>query len=186
MKIILALILILIYTTELYSQNLLEVALDNESVIVYDQPAKPILRLPLLYEKKLFIGESKSDSLNIRELMSKIDTLKIDYENWTKQDIGNKILVSKNKKIDLKQEILKVSDKTKEEQKKLKKEIRGFNNNQGGWKNYPLYVSKPIFTNDKKLALITIIRGNSSGSTVLYKFDDGKWSHYKYLSKWYY
>ena len=186
MKNTLLLILISTFATELKAQNLLEVALEDKSLIVYDKPAKPKLPYFILYEKEFFAGKSKSDSLNVRELMSKIDTIEIDYEKWTKKEIENRILVSKNKKIDLKQEMLKISDKPKEERKKLKKEIKGFNNNRSGWRGYPLSISRPIFTNDKKLALITIIRGNSGGSTILYQFDNGKWNYYEYLERWAY
>ncbi len=186
MKNILLLILISIFATEINAQNLLEVVLQDRSLIVNEKPVKPKSPFFILYEKEFFAGKSKSDSLNIRELMSKIDTLEIDYEKWAKEEMENRILVSKNKKIDLKQEMLKISDKPKEEQKKLKKEIKGFNNNKSGWRGYPLSISRPIFTNDKNLALITIIRGNSGGSTVLYKFDNGKWNYFEYLERWAY
>ena len=187
MKNILLIILISILATELSAQNLLENVLKDKSLIVYDKPTKPKLPYFILYdEKDFFTGKSKPDSLNVRELMSKIDTLEIDYSNWTKDDLKNRIIVSKGKKIDLKQEMLKISGKPKIEQKKLKKEIRGFNNNKSGWRSYPLSISRPIISNDGKMALITIIRGNSGGSTLLYKMENDEWKYFEYLERWAY
>ncbi|SMC87864.1 hypothetical protein [Cellulophaga tyrosinoxydans] len=186
MKNILLIILISFFTTDLSAQNLLDVALAEKSLIVNEKPAKPKLPFFILYEKEFFNGKNKSDSLNVRELMSKVDTLDIDYSKWTKNELKNRIVVSKGKKIDLKKEMLKMSDKPKAEQKKLKKEIKGFNNNKSGWRNYPLSISRPIISNDGKMALITIIRGNSGGSTELYKMENGKWEYFEHLERWAY
>lgn len=186
MKNILLILLISFFATELSAQNLLKTALEDKSLIVYDKPVKPKLPYFILYEKEFFNGKSKSDSLNIRELISKIDTLETDYSNWKKDELKKGIIVSKGKKIDLKLEMLKVSDKPKIEQKKLKKEIRSFNNNKSGWKNYPLSISRPIISNDGKMALITIISGNSGGSTLLYKMEKNEWKYFEYLERWAY
>ena len=186
MKKIMLIILISFFATELSAQNLLEVTLEGKSTIVYKKPAKPKLPFFILYEREFFNEKNKSDSLNIRELMSKIDTLEIDYTSWTNDELKSQIIVSKNKKIDLKMEMLKVSEKPKTEQKKLKKEIKGFNNNKSGWRNYPLSISRPIISKDGKMALITIIRGNSGGSTELYKMENGKWKYFEHLERWAY
>ena len=177
MKNILLIILISIFATELSAQNIIDVALAEKSLIVYEKPAKPKLPFSILYEKEFFNGKNKSDSLNVRELMSKVDTLDIDYSKWTENELKNRIVVSKGKKIDL---------KPKAEQKKFKKEIKGFNNNKSGWRNYPLSISRPIISNDGKMALITIIRGNSGGSTELYKMENGKWEYFEHLERWAY
>lgn len=186
MKNILLIILISIFATELSAQNIIDVALAEKSLIVYEKPAKPKLPFSILYEKEFFNGKNKSDSLNVRELMSKVDTLDIDYRKWTENELKNRIVVSKGKKIDFKKEMLKMSDKPKAEQKVFKKEIKGFNNNKSGWRNYPLSISRPIISNDGKMALITIIRGNSGGSTELYKMENGKWEYFEHLERWAY
>jgi len=186
MKNILIIIIISFFATEVSAQNLLEIALEEKSLIVYAKPAKPKLSHFALYEKEFFIGKNKSDSLNVRELISKIDSLEIDYSHWTKDELKTKIIVSKGKKINLKSEMLRVSEKSKIEQKKLKKEIKGYNNNKTGWRSYPLSVSRPIISNDGKMVLITIIRGNSGGSTELYKMESGKWKHFENLQRWAY
>ncbi len=186
MKNILLIILISIFATELSAQNIIDVALAKKSLIIYEKPAKPKLPFSILYEKEFFNGKNKSDSLNVRELMSKVDTLDIDYSKWTENELKNRIVVSKGKKIDLKKEMLKMSDKPKAEQKKFKKEIKGFNNNKSGWRNYPLSISRPIISNDGKMTLITIIRGNSGGSTELYKMENGKWEYFEHLERWAY
>ncbi|TCI90612.1 hypothetical protein [Tenacibaculum sp. M341] len=186
MKNLLLIILISFFATELSAQNILDVGLTEKSLIVYEKPAKPKLPFSILYEKDFFYRKSKSDSLNVRELISKIDTLEIDYSKWTKSELKKRIIVSKGKRIDIKKEMHKMSDKPKAEQKKLKKEIKGLNNNKSEWRNYPLSISRPIMSNDGKMALITIIRGNSGGSTELYKMENGEWKYFENLERWAY
>jgi len=186
MKNILLIILITFFATELSAQNIFDVSLAEKSLIVYEKPAKPKLPFFILFEKEFFNGKNKSDSLNIRELISKIDTLDINYSKWTKNELKNRIVVSKGQKIDLKKEMIKMTYKPKAEQKKLKKEIKSFNNSKSGWRNYPLSISRPIISNDGKMVLITVIRGNSGGSTELYKLEYGKWKYFEHLERWAY
>ena len=180
------LILILLFVPKSGAQNLIEVALTNQSLLVNEKPAKPKLPYFVLYEKDFFKGKSKLDSLNIQELIAKIDTVEIDYAKWTKSELNNRILVSEGVKIDLDTEITNFFDKSKEEKKKLKKEINSFNNEKSGLRNYPISISRPIITNAGNMAFITIIRGNSGGSSLLFKFENEKWEYYDYLERWAY
>lgn len=184
MKNTMLIVLMFFFTKQLSAQNLLEIVLEGKSQIIYEKPAKP--KLPSYYEEDFLNRKNKSDSLNIRDLISKVDSIKIDYSNWTKAELKTKIIATKGTKIDLKREMLKASKRSKTEQKILKKEIKGFNNYKNGWRNYPISISRPIISKNRKMALITIIRGNSGGSTLLYKMENKKWKYFECLERWAY
>ena len=54
------------------------------------------------------------------------------------------------------------------------------------YRNFPLQVSKPIYSSDGKYAVIGFCRGNNGGEIVLYKIVGDSWKSESCLEKWAY
>lgn len=186
MRKIIFIIIILLFVNKIKAQILTNLAVVGKSNIISENPAKVKLPFFILYSKPYFKDKNEMDSLAVREMITKKDTLETDFSKWRNQDFPNKILVPINGKIEMEDGLSKISWKTKEEKKIIQKEIKKYNKRRKKWSESPLRVSRPIYTADKVYALMTILKGNSGGSTSLFKKVDGKWTFVEYLEQWEY
>lgn len=158
-----------------FSQDLMEVALQNKSIIILDE-ALVISDLDLenSYNDKALIEDFKIQVKNQKE------------SKWNKSDFKNKIVVTKNEKID-EDKVLALSTNLDDVQKKdLKMAIRVYNTEDNNWRVFPVEVSKPLYSKQKDYAIIIFINGNNGGEIILYHLENNEWKSIAQLSRWVY
>ncbi|RKN01786.1 hypothetical protein D7036_17375 [Aquimarina sp. BL5] len=162
----------------------MEKGLEDMTKLIYQKPYKFKVdndkwanrnRLGSLKEQKIILDNPNilTDSLTIVELF---ENAKIqDLKNWNKDELKNVYLISNNQNLSFRKVQRELELSEKEQIKKLKKQIRQFNNNKSKWRSFPISISRPIYTNDKKYALIAYNLGNNGGKIVIYKLDGENW-----------
>ena len=109
------------------------------------------------------------------------------YEDWTEKELPNKILVGNEEFISVKKGLEILTWNTKQDKKRVKKEIRDYNNRRTDWRNYPISMSKPIYSRNKDYALIEFINGNNGGNVSLFHKKDGQnWKYLEDIYSWAY
>ncbi|MNR50382.1 hypothetical protein D3C85_1698890 [compost metagenome] len=95
-------------------------------------------------------------------------------------------MINSTEKINLDSVKIIVNALDKSQRKLLIKQIKKYNANEIFYRNFPLEVSKPIYSSDGKFAVIGFSRGNNGGEIVLYKLVGEKWEVESGLTRWAY
>jgi hypothetical protein len=167
-------------------QDLLDVALTDKSAIIISKPVKINLR-----EHSFYI-DGYMEYLNNRDTVLS-DTSIIrnfirlsrsqDSTDWRTKDFDKRLVISENQIINVKKALIALGTLTEVEAKAFKKEFRQYNNPTSGWRSYPTRLSKPLFSEDGKLALISIVRGNEGSEISLFELNNSQWVHLGYLER---
>lgn len=173
----------------------METALVEKSKLVYEKPFnfniknnkwKLKYRMELLREQKLDSNNSNilCDSLIIKELCEKAVNQK--PKNWSKEEFKNIYLVKKTEYLNFKdiKEALNLTEKS--EIKKMRKQIRQYNNYNNKWRSFPLAVSRPVYSDNKKYALIAFKYGNNGGQIIVYQKIKENWIFGGVIEGWAY
>lgn len=162
----------------------MEKGLEDMPILVHQKPYKFKVendkwnfrnRLISLNEQKSIQNNPNilTDSLKIVELFQNAEVQ--DSMNWQKDELPKVYLISESKNLNFRNIRNELNLVEKKEIKELKKQIRQFNNNRSKWRSFPISISRPIYSNDKKYALIAYNFGNNGGSIMIYKLDGKKW-----------
>ena len=185
MKIIPQIFVLLCFFQNLNGQTLFECALNGKSNIVIEKPTKINLG-NYNFKAREFLNWldlnkaefNKKDTIDVKMLIEKAKLSEPIFENWTEKELPNKILIGNNDFISVKKGLEIIPWETKEDKKSVKKEIRKYNNRGTEWRSFPLSMSRPIYSDDGKFALIGFIRGNNGGNASLYqKYDGQNWKY---------
>lgn len=167
-------------------QDLLDVALTDKSTIIISKPVKINLR-----EHSFYI-HGYMEYLNHRDTVLADTSIIRDFirlsrsqdtTDWKTKDFNKRLVISENQIINVKKALNELETLTDVEAKAFKKEFRQYNNRTSGWRSYPIRLSKPLFLEDKKLALISVVRGNEGSEISLFELNNGKWVHLGYLER---
>ncbi|RZJ66277.1 MAG: hypothetical protein EOO50_10115 [Flavobacterium sp.] len=167
-----------------HAQGVMDIALKNK---------------PLLIEESAFEIKEIMSSLNVTfvneefHIIDKplLDDLKLQSEkeqksSWKKSDFKNRILIRQNEKISL-DSIKEVANSLNKEQKKLLTEqIKSYNANEVLYRGFPIKISKPVYSSDRRFAVVGFSKGNNGGEIVLYKLVGEKWREENVLKRWAY
>lgn len=193
MKKALLLISTFLFSIAIYSQSLLETTLKDRSNIVSGEPIKIYLdnykfksREFFSYLDVLKTEFAKNDTTELKELIVKAMNSEADLTKWCENEIPNKILVEPKEFVKPKVGLEKIKWTTKEEKKAIVKEIRKYNRNNTMWPRFPVYISRPVYSESGSYAIIGIINGGSTGKVSLYKKTEGKWTMVSDLKSWVY
>ena len=154
---------------------------------------------PVIIESETFEIKERLRSIDIRLVneefhvidRSLLEDLKLQSEKeqksiWKKSDFKERLVVNPNEKINLDTVKAVTNSLDKTERKLLIKEIKKYNAGEMFYRNFPLEVSKPIYSSDGKFAVIGFSRGNNGGEIVLYKLVGEKWQVESDLIRWAY
>ncbi|MDW7694366.1 hypothetical protein R9C00_06420 [Flammeovirgaceae bacterium SG7u.111] len=185
-----ALFFILLFTPlNAFSQNLLEIALEDKSSIVESTPFYRELNIDTF---NTFYVPRHMKSLNFKDTtllinLIKKSNLKLDTSKWNQTEFTKKIVVKEEGEfIKVKKALSLFPNLNEEEQKALKKEIRKYNNRTSSWRSFPIAVSRPVFSENGNFSLITIRNGNNGGEIILYEKRNGNWFLVGYVKRWAY
>lgn len=182
-----------LFSTIIYSQSLLKVALKERSNLVAKEPTEIHLD-NYQFKPREFFGYlgvlktkfPKNDTTELKELIKKAMNSKANLQKWSEKEITNKILVEPNEFVKPKFGLQKIKWTTKSEKKAIIKEIRTYNRNNTMWPRFPVYISRPIYSESGSYAIIGIINGGSTGKVSLYKRADETWTLVSDLRSWAY
>lgn len=130
---------------------------------------------------------SDCDEKLFNEFKSKLKNEKKGF--WNDFDFENSAyLTSFNEKLNLDsiKNLYKNLNYSFEKQKQLIKEIRNYNSNISQYRNFPLMISEPIYSNDKKHLIIGISNGNNGGEISLYENKENSWVFVLDIYRWAY
>lgn len=178
-----------------FSQDLIKIALQDKSKIIYQEPFKFRMKTgkwDLTYRMDYLLEHKKNtnnpniltDSLIVKELCEKAKTQNL--KKWSAEEFSDVFLISNTEYLNFREirDSLKLSEK--KEIKKLRKQINQFNNDKNKWRSFPLSLSRPIFTDDKAYALIAFNYGNNGGQIIIYKKVKNKWFNAGIIEGWAY
>lgn len=194
MKIAIRIFVCLCFFQNLNGQTLFQSALNGKSNIVVKKPTKIYLD-NYNFKTREFLSWldvtnaefNKKDTTEIKVLVDKAKTTEPIFEDWTESELLNKILIGESDFISIKSGLEKIHWETKEDKKKIKKEIRKYNNKRTEWRSFPLSMSRPVYSNNGEYALISFIRGNNGGNVSLYKkYDVKNWKYIVDIYSWAY
>lgn len=194
MKITFQIFTFIFFFQYLNGQTLLESALNGKSNIVVEKPTKINLG-NYNFKTREFLNWldlnkaefDKKDTTEIKTLINKAKSSKPIYKGWTEKELPNKILIGHNEFISIKNGLEIIPWETKEDKKRIKKEIRKYNNRGTEWRSFPLSMSRPVYSDNREYALIGFIRGNSGGNVSLYKKNDlQNWKYIEDIYGWAY
>lgn len=182
MKILLNTIFLLFITQISFGQNLMEIALKGKAVIIE-------LKTFEIKQKLKSINFYDDDEYKIEKTL--LEDLKLQSENeqksnWKKSDFKDRIVLNPNEKINLDSVKTMANSMDKSQRKLFINEVKKYNANEMFYRNFPLQVSKPIYSSDGKFAVIGFSRGNNGGEIVLYKLVGEKWQVESGLIRWAY
>ena len=152
---------------------------------------------PVIIESKAFEIKQKLKSVRVYDddeykiEKTLLEDLKLQSENeqksiWKKSDFKDRLVINPNEKINLDSIKAIVNSLNKSQRKLLISEVKKYNANEMFYRNFPLEVSKPIYSSDGKFAVIGFSRGNNGGEIVLYKLVGEKWEVESGLTRWAY
>ena len=133
-------------------------------------------------------NELKDLDKNIfKEFKSKLKNEKSGF--WNDFDFENSAyLTSFKEKLNL--DSIKILSKklnySVEKQKQLIREIKTYNANINQFRYFPLMISEPIYSEDKKHLIIGISHGNNGGEIRLYQKQKNSWVFVLNISRWAY
>lgn len=186
-------VLFFLFLNGVYPQSVLELAMETRSNIVAKKPAKIHLD-NYKFKAREFYGYlgvlrtefPKKDTTELKNLITKAIESEADLTEWTELELPNKILVGPKEYVKPKIGLTKIEWTTKEEKKAIVKEIRKYNRNSVMWPNFPLYLSKPLYSESNNYALVGLINGGSTGKVILYKKTEEKWTEVADIYAWAY
>ena len=175
-------------------QTLFESALSEKSNIVVKKPTKIYLDHYIYITKEFLdwldlkkVEFNKKDTTEIRVLIDKAKSNQPNYNEWTKKELSNKILIEQNEFINIKNGLKIIPWETKEDKKRIKKEIRKYNNRGTEWRSFPISMSRPVYSDNGEYALRGFIRGNNGGNVSLYqKYNGQNWKYVVDIYGWAY
>ncbi len=160
------------------------------------------LMQPILKDDQIIIN---SKAFEIKSTFNRIDPLDLEepldkeiYEDlklqlkkegestWKQSDFENRILVFINQSIDIAAVKIILKNLNKEESKKIIREYRRYNSDPEFYRNFPLSISKPVYSTDGQYVVIGYSRGNNGGEIVLYRRVDNSWKYANLLARWAY
>ncbi|WP_075344538.1 hypothetical protein [Tenacibaculum agarivorans] len=169
---------VILFSYNLFSQDLLDLALVDKTKIVNKESYKPNLKTDkwninnYLYD----LNENTqifNDSTILIELISKSTTQNL--TEWKVDELNEVYLTKKNQKISINAALKSIKPKSKKQQRELKRKIRQYNNNPNKWRNWPLSISRPVFSDDNKYSIISYKFGNNGGYSNLYQNLNKEW-----------
>ncbi len=169
---------LILFSYNLSSQDLLDLALVDKTKIVNKEGYKPNLKTDkwninnYLHE----LNESKrilNDSTILIELISKSTTQNL--TEWKVDELNEVYQIKKNQKISINAALESIKPKSKEQQRELKRKIKQYNNNPNKWRGWPLSISRPVFSDDNKYSIISFKFGNNGGYSSLYHYLNKEW-----------
>lgn len=184
MKKLLQTIFLLFITQISFGQNLMEIALKDKPLIIESEAFEIKQKLKLMDFRDVNEQCNKIDKTLLEDL--KLQSEKEQKSVWEKSDFKNRLVINPNEKINLDSVKTIVNALDKSQRKLLIKEIKKYNANEMFYRNFPLEVSKPIYSSDEKFAVIGFSRGNNGGEIVLYKLVGEKWEVECGLIRWAY
>ncbi|WP_291083322.1 hypothetical protein [Flavobacterium sp. BFFFF1] len=160
-------LLMFLYSLNSFSQDLIDVALRNKSVLILNEayiiPNSQINYLELDSIDKSIIEEFK---LQANEQKA---------SNWNESDFKDRILIKNKERINV-DKVLTLSPNLTDRQKKdLRKAIKIYNSTDDEWRTFPLQISKPLYSKQRDYAVIGFIDGNSGGTINLFHLENGEW-----------
>ncbi|MEC7262922.1 MAG: hypothetical protein VXW38_04215 [Bacteroidota bacterium] len=180
MKIIIQIFAFIYCLHNLSGQTLFESALSGKSNIVVKTPIEIYHLKDYNLKTRGFLNWlelkqvefNKTDTTEIKILIEKAKTNDPIFNSWTTKELPRKILIDDNDFISFKKGLDIVPWKTNVSKKRIKKEIRKYNNRGNDRRSFPLFMSRPVYSNSGNYALIGFVKGNSGGNVSLYKKDD--------------
>ena len=190
MRIPFQIIVFLCFFQVLNGQTLFESALNGKSNIVIKKPAKINLENYVFKTREFLnwldltnVEFDIKDTIEIKALIDKAKSNEPILENWTETDLPNKILIGNKDYIRFEDGLNIIPWETQEDRKRIKKEIRRYNNRSSELRSFPLSISRPIYSDNGEFALIGLISGNNGGKVSLYKKIDLQ--NWKYIADMY-
>ena len=182
-----------ILSLNFFSQNILNEIVLKENFIVVKEKLLIKNHLDHIdYEDVLEYynqdNELKDLDKNIfKEFKSKLKNEKSGF--WNDFDFENSAyLTSFKEKLNL--DSIKILSKklnySVEKQKQLIREIKTYNANINQFRYFPLMISEPIYSEDKKHLIIGISHGNNGGEIRLYQKQRNSWVFVLNISRWAY
>ncbi|MGC6431262.1 MAG: hypothetical protein ACON5F_09500 [Jejuia sp.] len=158
-----------------FLQDLLNVAVQDKSKIINQKPFKFKLkegkwemkyRMESLSERTLKYPNSYklTDTSVVVELCK--NSKKQDSKNWSQEEFKNVFITEDSKFLNFKEIRTNLRLEERQEIKKLRKQVNSYNFNRRSWRDFPLSLSRPIYTNNGKYALIAFKYGNERGEIV--------------------
>ncbi|SHJ27772.1 hypothetical protein [Aquimarina spongiae] len=169
---------IILFSYNLSSQDLLDLALVDKTKIINKDGYKPNLKTDKwnIYNYLYELNESKrilNDSITLIELISKSTTQNL--TEWKVDELNEVYLIKKNQKISINAALESIKPKSKEQERELKRKIRQYNNNPNKWRGWPISISRPVYSNDNKYSVISFKFGNNGGYSCLYQNLNQEW-----------
>lgn len=162
----------------------MEIALKDKLLIIKSEAFEIKQKLKLLDFREVNEQCNKIDKTLLEDL--KLQSEKEQKSIWEKSDLKNRLIINPNEKINLDSVKTVINALDKSQKKHLLKEIKKYNANEMVYRDFPLEVSKPIYSSDRKFAVIAFSRGNNGGEMVLYKLVGEKWEVECGLTRWAY
>lgn len=162
----------------------MEIALKDKPLIIKSEAFEIKQKLKLLDFREVNEQCNKIDKTLLEDL--KLQSEKEQKSIWEKSDLKNRLIINQNEKINLDSVKTVINALDKSQKKHLLKEIKKYNANEMVYRDFPLEVSKPVYSSDRKFAVIAFSRGNNGGEMVLYKLVGEKWEVECGLTRWAY
>lgn len=162
----------------------MEIALKDKPLIIESEAFEIKQKMKLIDFREVNEQRGKIDKTLLEDL--KLQSEKEQKSVWKKSDFKARLLINPNEKINLDSVKTVVNALDKSKRKLLTNQIKKYNTNEFFYRNFPLEVSKPIYSSDGKFAVIGFSRGNNGGEIILYKLVGEKWEVESGLTRWAY
>lgn len=171
-NIILGLILI---NSNLFAQNIFESIRKDYGFILSEK------KWNIQYSFNRILNKEEIEILDkkqIEDFSNTITKYHFVNEKWSNSDVGSDFyIIKENQKLSIDSvKVYSVKNKfSSENEKKLTKQIKNYQNNINEWRHFPISISDIIYSSDKTLALVAINRGNDGGEIVVYRNNSDNW-----------
>jgi hypothetical protein len=162
----------------------MEIALKDKPLIIESEAFEIKQKMKLIDFREVNEQRGKIDKTLLEDL--KLQSEKEQKSVWKKSDFKDRLVINPNEKINLDSVKTVVNALDKSQRKLLTNQIKKYNTNEFFYRNFPLEVSKPIYSSDGKFAVIGFSSGNNGGEIILYKLVGEKWEVESGLSRWAY
>ena len=177
----------------MFSQNILKEIVLKENCIVIKEKLLIKNHLEHIDYKDILEYYNENNELNIfSEILFNEFKSKLRYEEngfWKNTDFENSAyLTSFNEDLNLNniKNLFKILNYSVEKQKQFIKQIKRYNAKISQYRNFPLMISEPIYSDDRKHLLIGINYGNNGGEIRLYENKENSWVFVINISRWAY